>query len=136
MLKRVILKEPATSGYCSPAALELPDDVPIPNFRHDHDVYNKYPSPLFKLMGNEIEDSSPTIPLPHQTQLRREELRDYTYIDAMSQHNTDVTDEEVCVESSTSNRRPIFKKRKQVDKTSLIWNHVKQLLDLKVTRCN
>ena len=33
------INEPATSGYCSPAALELPDDVPRPNFRHDHGVY-------------------------------------------------------------------------------------------------
>ena len=55
--------EPGTSGYCSPAVLELPDHVPIPKFRHDHDVYNKYPSPLFDLMGNEIVDSSPPIPL-------------------------------------------------------------------------
>ena len=48
----------------------------------------------------------------------------------MLQHNTDNTDEEVFVETSTPNRRPIFKKRKQVDKTSLIWNHVKHLIEL------
>ena len=46
------INELGTCGYCSPATLDLPNGVPIPNFRHDHDVYNKYPSPLFDLMGN------------------------------------------------------------------------------------
>ena len=87
-------------------------------------------------MGNESEPSPPTIPLTRQSQLRREEVRDLAYLDAMSHAITDDTDEEVCVETSTPNRLPRPKKRKQSGKSSLIWNHVHTTLDLKVTKCN
>ena len=63
------INEPGTSGYCSPATTEVFLDVPRPKYRHGNGVYYFQPEPLFENMGNDIEDSSPPIPLARQSQL-------------------------------------------------------------------